>query len=64
MDSTGDVTKVLVEKFHPDMKMLSNPSYSLYEVHQNKGKIYTVLQFFLAVKISPFLPTLFLILLT
>lgn len=38
-DNTDDVTKILVEKFHPDMKMLTNPSYSLYEVHPNGGKI-------------------------
>ncbi|KAK3747774.1 hypothetical protein QZH41_008799 [Actinostola sp. cb2023] len=34
-DNTEEVTKMLVEKFHPDMKMLSNPTYSLYEVHPN-----------------------------
>ncbi|XP_032227716.2 uncharacterized protein LOC5503466 isoform X2 [Nematostella vectensis] len=34
-DNTDDVTKILVDKFHPDMKMLTNPSYSLYEVHPN-----------------------------
>lgn len=37
-DNTEDVTKVLVEKFHPDMKMLSNPTYSLYEIHPNGGE--------------------------
>lgn len=38
-DNTEEVTKMLVEKFHPDMKMLSNPTYSLYEVHPNGGRL-------------------------
>ena len=37
-DTTDDVLKVLVEKFRPDMKMLTNPEYRLYEVHPNGGK--------------------------
>lgn len=37
-DTTDDVLKVLVEKFRPDMKMLTNPEYQLYEVHPNGGK--------------------------
>ena len=37
-ETADDVTRTLVEKFRPDMKMLSNPNYSLYEVHPNGGK--------------------------
>ena len=33
-DTTDEVMKVLVSKFHPDMKMLTMPNYSLYEVHE------------------------------
>lgn len=33
-DTTDVVMKVLVEKFHPDLKMLTTPNYSLYEVHE------------------------------
>lgn len=32
-ETADDVTRTLVEKFRPDMKMLSNPNYSLFEVH-------------------------------
>ncbi|RMX59810.1 hypothetical protein pdam_00007299 [Pocillopora damicornis] len=32
-ETADEVTRTLVEKFRPDMKMLSNPNYSLYEVH-------------------------------
>ena len=38
VENAEDVTNVLVEKFRPDMKMLTNPNYSLYEVHPNGGK--------------------------
>lgn len=38
VETAEDVTRTLVEKFRPDMKMLSNPNYSLYEVHPNGGK--------------------------
>jgi afadin len=38
--TTRDVLSTLIEKFRPDMKMLSLPSYSLYEVHSNGGKLY------------------------
>uniref|UniRef100_A0A0M3HPD6 Afadin n=1 Tax=Ascaris lumbricoides TaxID=6252 RepID=A0A0M3HPD6_ASCLU len=33
--TTRAVIDVLVDKFHPDLKMLSNPEYSLWEVHEN-----------------------------
>ena len=37
--STDMVIKALVEKFRPDMRMLTNQaSYALYEVHSNQGK--------------------------
>lgn len=35
VENAEDVTNILVEKFRPDMKMLTNPNYSLYEVHPN-----------------------------
>lgn len=35
--STDEVVETLAEKFRPDMKMLT-ASYSLYEIHANKGK--------------------------
>ncbi|XP_017669153.1 PREDICTED: afadin-like, partial [Lepidothrix coronata] len=31
--TTQDVIETLAEKFRPDMRMLSSPKYSLYEVH-------------------------------
>ena len=39
VETTEDVMYVLVEKFRPDMKMLTNPNYSLYEVHPNGGEL-------------------------
>ena len=39
LETAEDVTRTLVEKFRPDMKMLTNPNYSLYEVHPNGGKL-------------------------
>lgn len=39
VETADDVTRTLVEKFRPDMKMLSNPNYSLYEVHPSGGKL-------------------------
>lgn len=30
-----DVIETLIEKFRPDMRMLSVPNYALYEVHSN-----------------------------
>ena len=37
--TTRDVLNTLIEKFRPDMRMLSLPEYSLYEVHVNGGKV-------------------------
>lgn len=34
-DTTNDVIDVLIEKFRPDMRMLSVPEYGLYEIHEN-----------------------------
>lgn len=34
-DSTKEVIDVLIEKFRPDMRMLSVPEYGLYEIHEN-----------------------------
>ena len=39
LETAEDVTRVLVEKFRPDMKMLTNPKYSIYEVHPDGGKL-------------------------
>lgn len=37
-DATAqDVIKKLIEKFRPDMRMLSVPEYALYEIHENGG---------------------------
>lgn len=36
--TTRDVLDTLIEKFRPDMRMLSLPEYSLYEVHVNGGE--------------------------
>lgn len=32
------VIETLVEKFRPDMRMLSIPEYALYEIHENGGE--------------------------
>lgn len=32
-----DVIETLIEKFRPDMRMLSVPEYALYEIHENGG---------------------------
>uniref|UniRef100_A0A6A7FPY9 Afadin-like n=1 Tax=Hirondellea gigas TaxID=1518452 RepID=A0A6A7FPY9_9CRUS len=34
-ETTKEVIATLVEKFRPDMRMLSAPSYLLYEIHEN-----------------------------
>ncbi|CAD5207134.1 unnamed protein product [Bursaphelenchus okinawaensis] len=34
--TTKVVIEALVEKFHPDMKMLTEPDYSIWELHENK----------------------------
>lgn len=36
--TTQDVIETLAEKFRPDMRMLSSPKYSLYEVHVSGGQ--------------------------
>lgn len=33
--TVSDVIETLIEKFRPDMRMLSVPSYALYELHEN-----------------------------
>lgn len=39
-DATAqDVVETLIEKFRPDMRMLSLPEYALFEIHENGGKI-------------------------
>lgn len=37
--TTQDVIETLAEKFRPDMRMLSSPKYSLYEVHVSGGEL-------------------------
>ena len=38
-DATSQaVIETLIEKFRPDMRMLSIPEYALYEIHENGGK--------------------------
>jgi hypothetical protein len=37
--STQAVIETLIEKFRPDMRMLSVPEYALYEIHENGGKL-------------------------
>lgn len=36
--TTQDVISTLIEKFRPDIRMLSIPEYALYEIHMNGGK--------------------------
>lgn len=43
--TTQDVIETLAEKFRPDMRMLSSPKYSLYEVHVSGG-LYLVIKSF------------------
>jgi len=48
--TTRDVMAILIEKFRPDMRMLSSAKYALYEVHVNGGKLcvlFTSDQYFL-----------------
>lgn len=33
--STSDVIETLIEKFRPDIRMLSIPEYAIYEIHEN-----------------------------
>lgn len=40
--TTQDVIETLAEKFRPDMRMLSSPKYSLYEVHVSGGQFLRV----------------------
>ncbi len=35
--TTQDVINILIEKFRPDIRMLSVPEYALYEIHENGG---------------------------
>lgn len=45
-DATSQaVIETLIEKFRPDMRMLSVPEYALYEIHENGGKIYIMALF-------------------
>lgn len=48
--STTDVIETLIEKFRPDIRMLSIPEYALYEIHENGGlyiNFYSWITFFL-----------------
>ena len=35
--TTNAVIQTLIEKFRPDMRMLTIPEYALYEIHENGG---------------------------
>ena len=38
-DATSqDVIDTLIEKFRPDMRMLSTPRFALYEIHESGGE--------------------------
>ena len=40
-DATSQaVIETLIEKFRPDMRMLSVPEYALYEIHENGGNYF------------------------
>ena len=41
--TTQDVINILIEKFRPDIRMLSVPEYALYEIHENGGKSHAFL---------------------
>ena len=36
--TTSDVIQTLIEKFRPDIRMLSVPEYALYEIHESGGE--------------------------
>lgn len=36
--TTRAVIEALIEKFHPDLKMLTSPSYTLWEIHESGGE--------------------------
>ena len=38
--TTRHVIETLIEKFRPDMRMLSIPEYTLYEIHENGGQLF------------------------
>lgn len=43
-DATSQaVIETLIEKFRPDMRMLSVPEYALYEIHENGGIYYNII---------------------
>jgi len=45
-DATSQaVIETLIEKFRPDMRMLSVPEYALYEIHENGGKLFYLTKF-------------------
>lgn len=43
--TTHDVVETLIEKFRPDIKMLSKPEYALYEVHENGGMFFSFIKY-------------------
>ena len=53
--TTLEVIDVLIEKFRPDMRMLSQSKYALYEVHVNGGELSAIL-YFISVNVQLFLP--------
>lgn len=54
-DATSQaVIETLIEKFRPDMRMLSIPEYALYEIHENGGMNYCEFSFLLVRKMLCF----------
>lgn len=47
-DATSQaVIETLIEKFRPDMRMLSVPEYALYEIHENGGNSIELINYLL-----------------
>lgn len=52
-DATSQaVIETLIEKFRPDMRMLSVPEYALYEIHENGGNLQYNNNYFINIKHS------------
>jgi len=46
-DATSQaVIETLIEKFRPDMRMLSVPEYALYEIHENGGNSFVFMHLY------------------
>jgi len=47
--STTDVIHSLIEKFRPDIRMLSVPEYALYEIHETGGLFIIIIIFIIVI---------------